>query len=112
MTLDRTDDLARVSFHRGGGLLEDINNRQLDIRELIAEARTADGDDKTVEGGLVSQLGYPDEVIVATVIAAMEMDKNPEREVTHLDLIWAGAYLDHLDTQGFEVRRKRDDRPV
>lgn len=100
---DRTNDSAG-EFTRRGGLLKDLSNRQSDIRELLADIRATE--DKTVEDGLAGNLGYDDDKIIAVVLSVVEMDKDPDREITVRDLIWAGAFLDHLDTQGLTVRMK------
>ena len=100
---DRTNDSAG-SYRRRGGLLQELSSRQSDVRELLMEVRQLE--DKTVEDGLAGNLGYPDEAVIATVLAVMEMGREPDREITVKDLIWAGAFLEHLDTQGMTVRAK------
>lgn len=105
MTMDdKTNDLAG-QYRRRGGLLKDLSSRQSDVRELLNESRATD--DRTLEDGIAGNLGYPDDAVVATVLAVMEMAADPEREITLRDVIWAGAFLDHLDTQGYAVRNKR-----
>lgn len=98
-----TSDL--VGKHRKrGGVIRQLMERQLDVKELIQGIR--DTEDRTVEEGLAGNLGYDDDVVVATVLATKENSKDPEGDISTIDLIWAGAFLDHLDTLGFEVRRK------
>jgi hypothetical protein len=86
-------------------LLAELNERQCDVRELLGEIRETP--DKAFADGLAGNLGHPDPVIVAVVLARLEMDHaHPDREPTKMDLIWAGELLDHLDTQGFQFCRR------
>lgn len=103
MTDDKTDDLAR-KYRRRGGLLRQLSDRQSDVRELLNSVRHEE--DKSIEDGLAGNLGHDDEAVISVVLAALEMGREPDREVTVKDLIWAGAFLDHLDTQGKTVRAK------
>lgn len=107
MDRDKTNDLA-MKHKRRGGLLEQLSDRQSDVRELLSSLRSAE--DKTMEDGLAANLGHDDEAVVAVVLAVKEMAKDPDGEVTVVDLIWAGAFLDHLDTQGKTVRAKARQR--
>lgn len=91
-------------------MLKELSSRQSDVRELLMHVRGTE--DKSVEEGLAGNLGYPDEVVIATVLAVKEMALEPDSEVTPNDLIWAGAFLDHLDTQGFAVHVKNHDADV
>ena len=100
---DKTNDLA-MNYRRRGGLLRQLSDRQSDVRELISFVRNLE--DKTVEDGLAGNLGHDDDSVVCVVLAVLEMGKDPSREVTVNDLIWAGAFLDHLDTMGRTVRAK------
>lgn len=79
--------------------------KQENVKELLRHVRSIE--DKTLEIGLVSNLGYPDEVVIALILAQLENSEDPDREVVVPDLAWAGAILDHLDTQGFVVKRKK-----
>lgn len=85
-------------------MLHQLMERQEDVKEMIATTRRIE--DKTIGDALVGHLGYPDEVVTAAVLAAKEMTDDPDSEVTQNDLVWAGAYLDHLDTLGFTITRK------
>jgi hypothetical protein len=79
--------------------------KQETVKDLLRQARATE--DKTIEIGLVAKLGYPDEVVTAVILAQLENSEDPDREVTLGDLLWAGAILDHLDTQGFSIRQKK-----
>lgn len=79
--------------------------RQSDVRGLLASARSES--DKTVVEGLVGNLGYQDDHVIAVTLAVKEMAREPSDDIVINDLVWAGAFLDHLDTQGFSLRRKR-----
>lgn len=85
-------------------MLRDLSDRQSEVRELLAAIRVEE--DKTLEDGLAGNLGHDDDAVTVVVLAVLEMGKDPDREVTVNDLIWAGAFLDHLDTQGMAVRSK------
>lgn len=85
-------------------MLRELSDRQSEVRELISTVRKSE--DKTVAEGLAGNLGYSDEAVTALVLVAKEMSRDPESEVTVIDLVWAGGFLDHLDTLGFTVTRK------
>jgi len=87
-------------------LLRTMMERQADVLELLEDCRQEE--DKTVEDGLAGHLGYDDHKVVATVLAITELSNDNDRDIQVHDLIWAGAFLDHLDTQGYELRRKKD----
>ena len=86
-------------------MLTDYMIRKEQVKELLREVRATE--DKTVELGLAGNLGYSDEVVTAMILAQLENSEEPERDITLMDLLWAGAMLDHLDTQGFSVRQKK-----
>ena len=92
---------------RSGGLIGKLSDRQSSVRERLQEVRETE--DKTIEEGLAGNLGYADDIVTAMVISSMDMRSEQEEEevVTVNDLIWAGAFLDNLDTLGFFVRRKK-----
>lgn len=104
MDNDTRDKKDFAGNHRRTGLLREMSDRQLDVKELLGHVRSVD--DKTIEDGLAGNLGYEDDQIIAVVLTRIEMGKDPEKEVEVVDLIWAGEFLDHLGTQGFDVRRK------
>jgi len=79
--------------------------RQEDVKDLLRHVRSIE--DKTTEIGMAGNLGYSDEVVTALILAQLENSEEPEREVVVPDLLWAGAILDHLDTQGYNIQRKR-----
>lgn len=85
-------------------MLTEMMVRQENVKQLLLEIR--EEKDKTLEIGLASKLGYPDEIVTALILAQLEHDENPSRDIEVMDLLWAGAILDHLDTQGFAIRRK------
>jgi len=86
------------------GLLRQLSDRQSDIRELLMGVRVEP--DKTKEMGLAGNLGYSDDLIVAVVMTRLEMSDDPDRPVMIKDLIWAGEFLDHLDTQNYVITAK------
>jgi hypothetical protein len=100
-----TNDHAEKPRRRGG-LLRQMMERQEDVKGYIQHLR--DASDKTMEEGLAGQLGYDDDTITAVVLTAKEMSSEPESMVTTIDLIWASEWLDHLDTQGYQIRRKKE----
>lgn len=85
------------------GVIEQLSERQSEVMGIIQDAR--DSADKTMEDGLLMQLGYKDDVITALVLAKRELQADKEIEV--MDLLWASAFLDHLDTLGYRVKRKK-----
>jgi hypothetical protein len=94
--------MNRSENHRRKGLLRELSDRQLDVQEMLSNSR--DTEDKTIEDGLAGSLGYPDELVIAVVLVRLEMMDREEPEL--MDMIWAGEFLDHLDTQGFSIRHK------
>jgi hypothetical protein len=93
---------------RGEGLLTQLSLRQEAYRGIIQAIRA--GDDKSFSDGLVSSAldmqGEDATIACATVL--FELGHDPEREPAENDILWASEFLDHLDTMGFEVRRKMD----
>lgn len=87
-------------------MIQELSERQEDVKELLASVRKIE--DKSPREELASNLGYDDAVVTAAVLAAREMKREPDGPIDENDLVWAGAYLDHLDTQGFEIRRKKE----
>lgn len=105
MTMDGQKD--SVTQHRRRGLLRELSDLQLDVRELIDHAKKEA--DRTYEEEAIAESGYSDDLIVGVVLTMVEMNKHRdlnENPVNNYDLIAAGEFLDHLDTQGLEVRRK------
>lgn len=86
-------------------MLTDYMVRQEDVKDLLHQVREVE--DKTTAIAMAAKLGYPDEVVVALILAQLENSEEPERDVVIPDLIWAGAILDHLDTQGFVIHQKK-----
>lgn len=86
-------------------MLRELMERQSDVKEIISSARNTE--DKTIEDGITGNLGYPDDLIVAVVLALKEMElEDEETEISQTDVIFAGMFLDHLDTLGFQLDRK------
>lgn len=85
-------------------MISQLSERQEDIRTMIINSR--DATDKTMEEGLLASLGYDDDLIIAMVLAKLEL-QDPEAEAQPIDLMWASGMLDHLDTMGFRLRRKK-----
>lgn len=85
-------------------MLREMSDRQLEVKELLSTVRARE--DKTITDGLAGNLGYDDDKITAVALARIEMGNEPDREVAEIDLIWAGEFLDHLDTQGYQAIRK------
>jgi hypothetical protein len=104
MTDDRTDDSDAVSIG-GTGVLVDLMERQSEVANLISAA--AEETDKTTMDGLLGSIGYPVEVVTAVVLAHMETSEEPRDDITQFDIILAGAFLDHLDTQGYRIAPKK-----
>ena len=105
MTIDdKTCDLARKPKRRGG-LIRQMSDRQSDVRELLSALRNLQ--DKRVEEALAGNLGYDDDQITVVVLSILDNTPDPDREILVDDLIWAGAFLDNLDTQGFRISRKK-----
>jgi hypothetical protein len=98
----KTRDFA--PYRRRSGVIRQLSDRQLDVKELFAAIRETN--DKTIRDGLAANLGYPDDVVTAVVLARIEDTSDPAVEIDQLDLILAGSFLDHLDTLGFCVVRK------
>ena len=86
-------------------MIRELSDRQSDVRELLSALRQQE--DKTVEDGLAGNLGYSDDVVTAVVLATHEMRSTPEADIEVRDLIWAGAFLDNLDTLNMQVRPKK-----
>jgi hypothetical protein len=101
MTDDRTD---RDSDATGGtGVLVDLMERQVEVEDIIRDA--IEETDKTTMDGILGSIGYPLEVVTAVVLAMKESAPEPRDDITQFDIVLAGAFLDHLDTQGFKVKR-------
>lgn len=106
MTMDDGTKDSRPETRRRG-LISELSDRQSDIRELLADVRTIE--DKTAQEGLAGNLGYPDDTVIALLLAQLEtFHSDVSRPLEVADLILTGALLDHLDTLGYEVRRKSD----
>jgi hypothetical protein len=90
------------------GLLDQLASRQEDYRGIIRAIRA--GDDHSFSDGLVAsamaEQGEDQTIAVATVL--FELSHDPDREPAENDILWASEFMDHLDTLGFQVRRKRD----
>lgn len=84
------------------GVIAQLSENQESVREIILASRN--NPDKSFEEGLVANLGYDDDTIIAMVLAKNEISQS---ELDEMDLMWAGAVLDHLDTLGYQVVRKR-----
>jgi hypothetical protein len=82
--------------------------RQAEVENIIAEAISET--DKTVMDGLIGNIGHPIHTITAVVLALKESAPEPKEAIIPFDIILAGAFLDHLDTQGFKVKRKKNGR--
>lgn len=100
--MDGTDGDSVIT--RRMGLITELSERQSEVLGLIESSRLID--DKTMEDGLMANLGYNDDVIVALVLAMKENTIESDQEITNFDLILAGSLLDHLDTLGYELVRK------
>lgn len=85
-------------------MLREMMNRQEEVKILLEKVR--EEPDKTIEEGLAGSTTWPDDKIIAVVLVRVEMSQEPERDIEILDLIWAGEFLDHLDTQNMAVRSK------
>lgn len=86
------------------GLITHLSEVQSEVLAIIRDSREAE--DKTLEDGLVSNLPYKDETVAAVVLAHKEI-RDPDGEINQMDILWAGTFLDHLDTMGYRVRRKK-----
>lgn len=84
------------------GVIEQLSDKQAEVMSIINDAR--DEDDKSMEQGFLGSLGYKDDIITAMVIAKIELSGT---EIVPMDLMWASAFLDHLDTLGYRVKRKK-----
>jgi hypothetical protein len=91
------------SVNREVRVISELSERQEIVRDLIVESR--ESTDKTMEDGLIASLGYEDDAVIALVLSKLELE-DPPFEPTNMDLMWAGAVLDHLDTLGYQVIRK------
>ena len=84
------------------GVIGQLSANQEAVRSIILTAR--ESSDKTFEDGMLSNLGYEDDTIIALVLAKIEIQGT---DPIDMDLMWAGAMLDHLDTLGYQLVRKR-----
>jgi len=98
---DGTDDFVIANEV---GVITQLSDLQGEVQSFLDASR--DNTDKTMEDGMISNLGYDDDTVVAIVIAHKEI-RNPGGDIMVMDLMWAGAFLDHLDTLGYEVIRKQ-----
>lgn len=85
-------------------MLRELSDRQLDVKEFLAGLRQQE--DKTIEEALAGSDGYDDDTIIDLVLIRLEMSQDPTRDIQTLDLVWAGEFLDHLDTLGRKIIRK------
>lgn len=86
-------------------MLRELSDRQSDVRELFMQLREMQ--DKTQEEAIAGNLGYDDDAVIAVVLATKEYSRDPASSIEIGDLIWAGGFLDYLDTQGFGVYQKQ-----
>jgi hypothetical protein len=91
------------------GLLSELAMRQEDYRSLI-EGMLASTDHSYAESIAIP----PDldtEVIISISTVLFELkhrDPDAANEAILEDVLWASEFIDHLDTLGWEVRRKPD----
>lgn len=85
-------------------MLRELSDRQLDVEDLLTGIRRTE--DKTIQNALAGNLGHDDATVTAVVLSRVEMSPDPGREIEEIDLIWAGEFLDHLGTQGYEIHKK------
>jgi len=97
---DETDDFVSENEV---GVIAQLAELQSEVQMFLAESR--DAIDKSMEDGIIANLGYDDDSVVAIVLAHKEI-RNPGGDIMAMDLLWAGAFLDHLDTLGYQVIRK------
>jgi hypothetical protein len=84
---------------REWGLLRKLMERQAEAQDRIDDLRT-----EVSERSLLVADGYEDDILIATTLCLNEM-RGPDGINEH-DVIHAGEFLDHLDTQGFRITRK------
>ena len=90
---------------RRPGLITDLGECQEQVLDLIKLSR--EQEDPTMEESLVGDSGHEDDILIALVLAQMEVDEVIRSEpVANFHVIRAGAILDHLDTLGFTLVRK------
>lgn len=101
--MDGRDTNESVSDEIEVGVIGQLSQNQEEVRSIILTAR--ENPDKTFEDGILSNLGYKDDTIIALVLAKLEIQGT---DPTDMDVMWAGAMLDHLDTMGYQLVRKRN----
>jgi hypothetical protein len=86
------------------GVITQLSEKQEEVRDIILASRETD--DKSMEDGLLANLGHDDDLVIGLVLAKLEIER-PNEEPIAMDVMWAGAFLDHLDTLGYRMVRKR-----
>lgn len=98
-TIDQNPDRER-----GQGLLDTLALRQEEYRGLLRAVRETE--DKSYSDGLIASEGMNEDSLIACATVLFELSHDPDREPIENDIIWAQEFVDHLDTLGFEIRRK------
>lgn len=84
-------------------MLAELSEKQEAVRSLIYDRRSAT--DRTMVDGIIGSFEDEDSLI-AVALALKELGNDPNEDVTENDLVWAMAFIDHLDTQNKKVVSK------
>lgn len=86
------------------GLLSTLALRQEEYRGMLQAIR--ESDDKSFSDGLIASQGMDEDSLIACATVLFELSHDQEREPMENDILWSQEFVDHLDTLGFEIRRK------
>lgn len=86
------------------GLLSRLSEEQERLKSEILSAQNRDDDPTYREALIAIAIAFPIDEIVNIAIVHAEMTHREEASID--DLVWAGEFLDHLDTVNWTVRPK------
>lgn len=91
---------------RSMGLLNELALRQEEYRVHIKELRETP--DRTYAEAVIASDGMDEDQLIAAATVLFELSADPHRETSPNDILWAQEFIDHLDTLGYQLRRKPD----
>lgn len=95
------------------GLIRRLSDEQERLKVELMSARNKEGDPTYREALISLATAFPIDEVVNIAIIHADMLQHEEASID--DLVWAGEFLDHLDTIGWKVtpknRRQRREVP-
>ena len=81
--------------------------RQEDYRSIIRSLKELT--DPTFTQAVTASEGMSEDQLVAIATVWFELTRSPLDKPVEGDILWAQEFLDHLDTLGWQLKRKNDD---